>query len=399
MRIRHILLTASCVLFSEALASDQIRPDSPAHRLEVLIKKGLDATSEDMTASASSANGVLAGRSIFLEANVWTSKSVLNVCFWNGSLPEQIAVAESAARWNGHARLTLSLYSAPGIPRACTDVDSGDIRIALSPIGVEDKYEAGQYRYESWSLIGQQSDFVPYGKPETARYAITMNLPKTAKALEERNLAHLNFTVRHEFGHAFGLMHEFQAGQCADWIDLEKFATDYNISGNDYMLNLEPLPLTAGTRFGRPYGVKGDYDIDSIMQYNFEDKYYILREAKINPCRRVKNVVEPSPGDYKTIAELYGGPFNVRPYSDRRSEWKGMLPGITEFGGQSGRIGVFPGTREWIGAVRETQDAHAHLHAAFAIARKSDPLSAVKLKKILDNVEQLDRLRKGQAIR
>ncbi len=399
MRIRYILLTASYVLFSEALASDQIRPDSPAHRLEVLIKKGLDATSEDVTASSSSANGVLAGRSIFLEANVWTSKSVLNVCFWNGSLPEQIAVAESAVRWNGRARLNLSLYSSPGIPRTCTDIDSGDIRIALSPAGVEDKYEAGQYRYESWSLIGQQSDFVPYGKPETARYAITMNLPKTAEALASGNLAHLNFTVRHEFGHAFGLMHEFQAGQCVDWIDLQQFATDYNISGNDYMLNLEPLPLTAGTRFGRPYGVKGDYDIDSIMQYNFKDKYYILSETKINPCRRVKNVVEPSPGDYKTIAELYGGPFNVRPYSERRSEWKGMPRGITEFGWQTERIDVYPGQREWIRAVRETPDARARLHAALAIAKRSDPISAVKLKKILDNVVQLDRLQKGQVKR
>lgn len=370
MNVRPFLAVVATIASFTCVASDRIRPNDPAQRLEVLINKGLEMTKSNFSPLAPHADAIYGARSIFLRAGQWTSKSVLNVCFWNGNLAEQQAVAKSALRWDGKSKLMLSLYSSRGVPRKCTSIDSGDIRIALSPAGLKDKYEYGQDPGGNWSLIGKQSTFVPQGKADSARYAITMNLPQVGSLLAMGNHAGLDFTVGHEFGHALGLLHEFQAGICMDWIDIKKFAADEGWYGPVAIRSLDPLPLLEGTRFEQEYGTKGSYDVDSIMQYNFPSQYYISRSSQANPCRRVMDVSAPSPGDFQTVVEMYGAATGSPPVLDDRRRWRTLPPAPL--------------------------DARQRLTEAYAKVIASDPLSVTRIKNVVDALEQLDQFAKGR---
>ena len=76
--------------------------------------------------------------------------------------------------------------------------------------------------------------------------------------------------VRHEFGHALALMHEHQRALCDPWIDYEKTAKLY---GWTVEKTRQQVGKFADSTL-QYLATVGDYDINSIMQYNFDKRQF-----------------------------------------------------------------------------------------------------------------------------
>ncbi len=290
-----------------AFGHDLPKPADPSTKFEKLVAEGRKTIESNAQPALFFSGDVIEARSVYDRVSLWTSKTLLKVCFWNGDNAAQEAVAKSAERWNGIARMTISFSDDAGGIRQCSDVNAADIRISLVATDAKLSYEPGQARAGNWSLVGRQAEFVPNGKPAGARYAVTMNLPYTSINLQSGDLGTLDFTVGHEFGHALGMMHEFQVAKCSGWIDVKQMAKDEGWSGDAASYALDPFPSIA-QKFKIDLGVSGEYDVKSIMQYNFLAKYYVHKPGRTNPCERTKDVAQPSTGDLATLVAMYGAP-------------------------------------------------------------------------------------------
>jgi len=293
-----------CGSGSSTLGHDSPSPIEPSVKFEAMIAEGMRNIDENSDKAVFFSADVRAARSVYDRAALWTSKTALRVCFWNGDRLTQEAVIKSAMRWNV-THLSLSFYDRANAIQKCVDGKSADIRIALVSTDTKIRYEAGQDRGGNWSLMGRQAEFVPQGKPAGSRYDVTMNLPYIASNLRSGDLGTLDFTVGHEFGHALGLLHEFQLAKCEGWIDIKQMAKDQGWSGDLASYALDPLPAIA-SKFRIDIGLSGDYDVRSIMQYNFAVKYFITKAGEENPCQRKDDVTQPSTGDLQTVVAMYG---------------------------------------------------------------------------------------------
>ncbi|MBB3119264.1 hypothetical protein [Pseudoduganella violacea] len=291
-----LLCAASCQ------ASDSVLAANPAGVFERLILDAIAVADRNAEKSGFFAESIAAARSIAQNSALWTGDKI-SVCFWNGEEAARLAVAQSAQRWNKASRIALDLYEASGKTRRCVNAETADIRVSLNGQDAALRYFPGQERQGNWSLIGRQSNFPPVGEGRGVRYDVTVNLPEVLGKLALNDLDQLDFTVGHEFGHALGLLHEFQAEVCAGWIDIDTLASDQGWAKPDAALNLAPL-----TDLTIRYQTVGAYDKFSIMQYNFAAKYYVQKPPEVNPCRRDKDVIAPSKGDFATLKELYGKP-------------------------------------------------------------------------------------------
>jgi len=303
-RLKYVALIA-VLLVDSAMCSDTLSPEDPSFRFERLLRSKLAAIESTKANATFFVDDIETGRSMIRKSGLWTDKEILNVCFWNGSENEKKAVIQSAAIWNTASRLQLSFTQRDGRARSCVRPEKSEIRISLSNADTSLTYEGGQDKNGNWSLIGRQSIFVPIGQDPKKQYDVTMNLPHVGGYLEVGDLKELNFTVRHEFGHALGLFHEFQSEVCTDWINIKKFADDNNWYGNSAKVNLEPLPTLTG-KLKVEFTKIGPYDVNSVMQYNFPLVYYCERPPAPNPCKRSKDIETPSPDDIKTLVSAYG---------------------------------------------------------------------------------------------
>lgn len=304
---RRTALLLALSAFESVLAHDQPRPEDPSMQFERMIVEGLANIERQRGTAILMQETVEAARSIFNVASIWTSKSTLSVCFWNGDSNTRALVEQAGSKWNGASRISLSFRNKSGVFKTCSNRDDSDIRVSLDGSDPNVAYELGQDRYGNWSLIGRQSTFVPANRPLGTRYEVTMNIAFAVISARIGDIAGLNFTVSHEFGHALGLLHEFQAATCKDWIDIKSLARDQGWNSTDAALNLYPLP-DVPARYKQDFGAVGAYDVLSVMQYNFAQKYYVVVPGKANPCLRTEDVVFPSKQDLATIAGIYGLP-------------------------------------------------------------------------------------------
>jgi hypothetical protein len=112
--------------------------------------------------------------------------------------------------------------------------------------------------------------------------------------------------VRHEFGHARGLLHEHQRQVCANSFDVEAIAASQHWTVEDAKQAVAAFDqLPNAMNFYRPKAV-GEYDKTSIMQYNFANNWYKQTPGVPNPCQRPNVVSAPSPGDIATLIAMYG---------------------------------------------------------------------------------------------
>lgn len=175
---------------------------------------------------------------------VWGPGSNLRVCFYNGSPQLRSFVASIAEEWNlVGADVTLDFGNMQS-PRTCSSQQYSAIRIAFNEGG------------GNWSYIGR----------EAITNAPRWDLPTMSLQPSEMGQAYVaDAIVKHEFGHALGLIHEHQRPGsigCGSEINLERAYTVFRPWPEEQTRrNLAP--------YEAPYPVETDIlDTSSIMMYN-----------------------------------------------------------------------------------------------------------------------------------
>jgi hypothetical protein len=228
----------------------------------------------------------------------------VRACFWNGTPDLQKAFINSDAAWEKVANINVNYTEPNGNIRICLDTSSAEIRISLDGNDARLDYDpVARPRAGYWSVVGRQAGFTPPGKLPGSRYLVTANLPNLTQYVSRGDWSAFNFLVRHELGHARGLLHEHQRQECAQWFDIEKIADSQHWA--------IPYARSAVASFDQLQGTfhpsfVGGYDILSIMQYNFEKSWYKEVAGQTNPCERTIFVETPSPGDRATLVAMYG---------------------------------------------------------------------------------------------
>lgn len=246
------------------------------------------------------------------------SKHDITVCFWNGSAELQDFVMKTADVWSEHANLNF-VYKTDGKNTICRDGDptSADIRINLDPDAPLSLFVNQEGNAEgAWSYIGRVS-----GNP---KFLVSMNLRDVAEARTKNPLwtAH---AIRHEFGHALGLMHEHQRALCDPWFDYEKTAKLYGWSVEETKRQIGKFADSASQYLA----VVGDYDKESIMQYNFRKEQFKSVPGQANPCLRETPIDNLSPQDIEGIQVLYGVKPGSVAVASRSSAGPDLVPATT----------------------------------------------------------------------
>jgi serralysin len=144
--------------------------------------------------------GQAQSRAALMRANKWNPGDVVRIAFLDGDARVQQKVKDVAKNWTGPnmANLRLSFVNDP---------NSAEIRISFRYAG-------------SWSTIGTTCRNVPKNQP-------TMNYGWLTPQTDDGELRRV---VLHEFGHAFGLIHEHQNPMGAQ-IPWDKKQVERDLSG------------------------------------------------------------------------------------------------------------------------------------------------------------------------
>ena len=120
-------------------------------------------------------------RAALQRAGMWTPGETITVTFLDGDRAVQDRVEQYAADWTAPGRAGLALDFAEG-------EDKADIRISFQREG-------------SWSVLGKSCRYVTEQAEPTMNYG-WLDANSTTEEIQR--------VVRHEFGHAMGLIHEHQ---------------------------------------------------------------------------------------------------------------------------------------------------------------------------------------------
>lgn len=254
------------------------------------------------------ADKIAAARSIYIASYSWP-KSTLRICFWNGSDAQQREILQIADVWHQAVPVMSFDFLDGGKVRLCKLSDlanplhMADIRITLTS-DIRSIYNAGDLTSKTgdWSYTGRE---VAYD----AAYPTTMNLVGSMSLKQRGLLPDYYFNVRHEFGHALSLVHEHQRRVCDGWFNIPQIAHDTGWSIKETTAQVAAIDESSNV-----YSTIGGYDIESIMQYNFNPSWYAPdKPGQPNPCRRQNQVVDLSELDKYVIAAIYQPSLNQTP--------------------------------------------------------------------------------------
>jgi hypothetical protein len=284
-------------------------PASPEFKVEKAVAE-FSASRAAAGVAGIPLNVIDAAQSVYASILLWPQGSngtTLSACFWNGTSDVQKAVIESDKAWDGFSAISVSFSGANGEIRLCSNADSADLRISLdgNDQRLSNDYNDSRPKTGFWSTEGKEAEFTPEGKLPGNRYLVTVNLPSIGMYSNVGDWVDFNDLVRHEMGHARGLLHEHQRAECAGWFDVTKIAASEGWSveyAKEAVASFDQI--SQSNDYYRPKYI-GGYDILSIMQYNFDKSWYIEKPGETNPCERIAVVSEPSPGDRATLAGMY----------------------------------------------------------------------------------------------
>ena len=311
-RASAIFLFGSLAFLSttpETLAHSFPDPSSPEFQVE---KAAADFAAARVAAAAAgvSPDLIAAAQSVYSSFLLWPQSPTgvtLSACFWNGASDVRKSIADSDKIWEGFSAIYINFTDSTGELRICSSVNDADIRISLdgNDPRLASDYNSARPKTGFWSTEGREADFTPQGSPLGAKYLVTVNLPNIDRYSSVGDWVDFNDLVRHEMGHARGLLHEHQRNACAEWFDINKIAASQGWSVTYAQQAVASFDqLAQSNDYYRPKFI-GGYDILSIMQYNFDKSWYKEIPGKINPCERTTVVSEPSPGDRATLAGMY----------------------------------------------------------------------------------------------
>ena len=245
----------------------------------------------------------------------WSNHDI-SVCFWNGTTELQDFVMQTAKVWSDNADLNF-VYQTNGKNNICRDNDpsSADIRINLDPNAPLSLFVNQEGNAEgAWSYLGRVA--------LNPKFLVTMNLRDVAETRTKNPLWTVH-AIRHEFGHALALMHEHQRDLCDPWFDYEKTAELYGWTVEETKAQVGKFADSEVQYLA----AVGDYDIKSIMQYNFRKEQFKDIPGKKNPCARENPIDNLSAQDIEGIQVLYGPPAGAAAMASKRSgETAAMIP-------------------------------------------------------------------------
>jgi len=229
-------------------------------------------------------------------AHQWENGKTLRVCLFSGNKVVATLIAEVAREWNNYSGVKLDFGSGTGW-NDCLSPSRGffQIRIGFSERGY-------------WSTMGSDSESL------LDPLAPSMNLERfnliyaTSKFSPETVVAQANAydktVIRHEFGHALGLMHEMQNPtlHCADEIkwDGPDNVIDY-FAGPPNSWHPDKVRRNLGF-IEQGNVIAGEGDRRSIMLYPLPARLY--KRGTQSPCFTDINY-ELSPLDKAGVARMY----------------------------------------------------------------------------------------------
>lgn len=279
-----------CALFSASLTT--------AHAEEAPIVEGLPEHLIYMYTSQQEVKGTTSKlQQLFDGERRWETGRVLRVCMFGGNKSIATLIKGVAEEWNNYSSVKLDFGTSPG-GYNCLNRQAGffQIRIGFNGKGY-------------WSAVGRDSEFL------LDPLAPSMNLEGFNRKYSEGKYspvdvigmadAYHKATIRHEFGHALGLLHEHQNTNLNCYEEIKWSGSD-NVYDyfRGYPNNWEPEQVDRNLGFiGQtdPDFVAGEGDMHSIMFYPLPSKIFKNPASK---CANVKNY-EISELDKKIVAAIY----------------------------------------------------------------------------------------------
>ncbi|MDP9965126.1 hypothetical protein J2W37_002846 [Variovorax paradoxus] len=235
---------------------------------------------------------------IFAGRRLWERNRILRVCFFGGNEVVTRLIREAASEWNNYSSVKFD-FGPANTWYNCLSPNGGffEIRIGFSARGY-------------WSAVGSDSE------ARLDNYAPSMNFdgfnrlysPERMAAVDvsaKANPYHIA-TVKHEFGHALGLLHELQnpALKCQDEIKWSGPGNVYeyfrgppnNWSPEQVQRNLGFIGQTD------PDYVKGEPNATSVMMYSLPAA--IFAKGTSSPCFTPVNY-QISAKDKEIVSKIY----------------------------------------------------------------------------------------------
>ncbi len=290
-----LVLSAACLLTvaNPASAHDAAHPlklfepgakvERAAHRFNEKVMAAKEA--------GVPAEALHTARFVALGDLVWPTHDI-TVCFWNGTSEMQDFIMQTASVWSEAANINF-IYKADGKNRICQDSTSAFIRINLDPKATELFVDQDSSVEGAWSYIGRYA--------LNTKLKVTMNLPDAVRLRDKDPLWTIH-AIRHEFGHALALMHEHQRALCDPWFNYQAISKMSGWTVEYARTQIGKFPDSELQYLE----VVGDYDQQSIMQYNFSKDEFVQIPGKKNPCYREHPINNLSEKDVVGIQALYG---------------------------------------------------------------------------------------------